>query len=788
MQTRKALSLVHLIALATLILHGEGVVGDNAQDVAFFEKRIRPVLIEHCYECHAKDAKSVRGGLLLDSREAMRAGGESGAGVVPGQPDESLVLEALKYETYEMPPNGKLPAHVIRDFEKWIRSGAADPRDVDTRLRKEQIDIEQGKEFWSFQLPIAVAPPKVQQHEWPRSPLDAFIKVRLEQAGIKPASDADRGVLLRRAYYALIGLPPSPEELAAFLADSNPDAFAKVVDNLLDSQHFGERWGRHWLDVVRFAESSGGGRTLLFPDAWRYRDYVIEAFNADLPFDQFVREQLAGDLLAKQVPEADWQTRRRQLIATSFLLLGPTNYELQDKDILEMDVVDEQLDTIGKAFLGMTLGCARCHDHKFDPIPTTDYYAMAGILKGTKSLIHSNVSTWNKAKLPVPPDLQARLVELESQVKQLEAEIADLKKAKKVADREKNESDSQSLAGQIQASEKQLKRLKSAGPSWPVAMATQDHSAPADIPVAIRGVVHNRGDIVPRGVLQVALQDDFPSPANNTSGRLELADWMADARNPLTARVIVNRVWYWLFGEGLVRTVDNFGATGEAASHPELLDYLAVEFINDGYSIKRLIRRLMLSRTYQMSSESVEANSVQDSGNRLWWRMNRHRMEAESLRDTLMLLAGTLDLRLGGSNIRSGTKIEYNYKFNSNRRSVYVPVFRNTLPQLFAAFDFADPNMQVGKRTSSTIAPQALLLMNDPFVVEQCQAAGGRIARSKGDVAERIVLCFQQVLSRHPTDAEAKIAATFLAQGDDAKSWALLMQTLVQSIDFRYIQ
>ena len=772
------------------------VQAEEVSDFEFFEKKIRPVLVEHCYECHSTNAKKVHGGLVLDSRDSMRQGGDSGAGVVPGDAAESLVLQALRYDSFEMPPSGKLPAEVIRDFETWIANGAPDPREQNTAIERSEIDIEAGKAFWCFQ-PISNSPlPKVAGSDWPESVIDQFLESRLEREGVAPVKDADRPTLLRRAYYALVGLPPKPDEIEAFVSDQSPTplAFATVVDRLLESHHFGERWGRHWLDVVRFAESSGGGRTLLFPNAWRYRDYVIDAFNADMPFDQFVKEQIAGDLLADDIAQGDWQTRRRLMVATSFLLLGPTNYELQDKDVLEMDIVDEQIDTIGKAFLGMTIGCARCHDHKFDPIPTNDYYALAGILKSTKSVIHNNVSAWNTRKLPVPSQEEVRLNEFESKLAALEEELAakkEKKKSEKKSEKKaKKEAEDSPLAKRIKQLENKIKSVKSNGPRWPKAMVAIDAEVAADIPVAIRGVVSNAGEIVSRGVLQVALTDDFSSIADGESGRRELADWMVSSRNPLTARVIVNRVWHWLFGAGLVRTVDNFGVMGEQPSHPDLLNHLAYEFIEDGWSIKRLIRKLMLTHAYRLSSVPSEELAKHDSGNRLFGRMNRRRLEAESIRDTLLHVAGRLDLRQGGANIKPGTKIEYNYAFDSTRRSIYVPVFRNTLPSLFATFDFADPNIQVGKRMSSTIAPQALLLMNDPFVLEQFKAAGLHMSKQENDVETRVNLCFRQVLSRRPSDSELRMALAFL--NDDLKKegepqrWALLYQTLFQSVDFRY--
>ena len=926
------------VVLSVLCLLLSGTLRAD-EDLDFFEKKIRPVLVEHCYQCHSAEAKKVRGGLLLDSRDAIRKGGESGPGIVPNDPVESLVLDAIRYESFEMPPSGKLPDHVIGDFEKWIAAGAADPRERETPTTEPVgIDIGAGKEFWCFRPLAFSSPPAVTDRDWPESDIDAFLLSRIEEAGLHPVDDADRATLIRRATLALIGLPPRPEEIQRFENDPTPTsvAFAKLVDRLLESKHFGERWGRHWLDVVRFAESSGGGRTLLFPDAWRYRDYVIDAFNDDMPYDQFLREQVAGDLL----PHDDWQSRRRQLTATAFLLLGPTNYELQDKDVLELDIVDEQIDTLGKAFLGMTIGCARCHDHKFDPIPMRDYYAMAGIFKSTRSVIHSNVSAWNKVNLPVGDELEAKLsahekklAELNKRLKRaqgkaksdatpgsfeldslpgvvvddsaavrtgewkhstsvkgyvgagyihedgrrnephsvrfeakldrgeyevrvaytagsnrskrvvVKVEHADGETQRRVNQRQKpklgafvslgrfsfddrgvvtvtnvDAADGVVIAdavqflrpGEVQAEapktdtdsdgkeearlalvkklEAEIKKLNALGLKRPVTMAPVEEPETGDIHLAIRGVAANKGPKIPRGFLQVASAEPFPAIPEKTSGRLQLADWLVDLDNPLTARMMVNRVWYWLFGEGLVRTVDNFGSTGEQPSHPELLDYLAGEFIRDGWSVKRLVRRIMLSHVYRLSSDRDVKLEAIDPDNRLLAKMNRRRLDAESIRDSLLQIAGTLDLKIGGPNIKNGTKIEYDYVFDSNRRSVYLPVFRNTLPQLFAAFDFADPNIQGGKRTTSTIAPQALLLMNSPSVVEQTRRAAERLlADIESDTTSRVEYTYRQVLGRQPNERELKIANQFIGDsGSNVDRWSLLYQTLFQSLDFRY--
>ena len=388
-----SLLMVMLICLPSSSIHSQENTTPSFtdQDIEFFENEVRPLLVEHCFQCHGEVEKAIRGGLTLTSRNAILRGGDSGAAIVAGKPEESLLISSIRYEDFEMPPKGQLNPEQVATLTKWVEMGAPDPR-TGTAAKPKTIDIEAGKKFWAF-APRAKPPlPKIHDPQWPQNYIDHFVLAKLEDAGIQPASDANRETLIRRAYIALIGLPPTIPQIDRFLSDERPieSAFASVVDTLLESEHFGERWGRHWLDVVRFAESSGGGRSLMFPDAWRFRDYVIDSFNDDKPFDQFIVEQIAGDLLLHESHDQ----KIEQIIATGMLALGPTNYEQQDKELLRMEVVDEQVDTIGRAFLGLTLGCARCHDHKFDPIPMTDYYALAGIFGSTQTLVDGNVSSY----------------------------------------------------------------------------------------------------------------------------------------------------------------------------------------------------------------------------------------------------------------------------------------------------------------------------------------------------------------------------------------------------------
>lgn len=925
--------------------------GDDSDGVMFFEQKIRPVLVKECYQCHSANAKALKGGLRLDSKAGLLTGGDSGPAVVPGQPEESPLLDALRHDGIAMPPKAKLPEAVVADFERWIKIGMPDPRTEPAGTEKVKgtsgIDVEKGRSFWAYQAPHVTPAPKVLNGTWAQGDIDRFILAALEARGLKPAPEADKATLVRRLYFDLLGLPPTPEEIDAFVADESPQAYEALVDRLLASPHFGERWGRHWLDVVRYAESMTL-RGLVFKQAWRYRDYVIDAFNRDLPYDRFVREQVAGDLLTS----TGLDDRRQKLVATSFLSLGNINLEEQDKAQLDMDVVDEQIDTIGKAFLGQTIGCARCHDHKFDPIPTRDYYALAGILRNTKTLEHANVSAWLERPLPEVAERERVLKAHEQQVASLEAAVKEARsklggakksgkkvvlavnevpgvvvddaKAKKVgawqesqfsqtyigsgylhdmnagkgektltfqpdltragvyevwlayspgggrssavpvsilsADgdsmvrvdmssappiegryvslgRYRFESNGQGYvmisnegttghvtadavvffpgdgatvatakasqggdkasrekAARLAKMEQELKRLKAEGPKRDLFMGVEERPEVGDLRIHVRGSVHTLGERAPRGVLSVATEGTPPAIPSHESGRRELAEWLADAHNPLTARVYANRVWHWLFGVGLVRTTDNFGTTGEVPSHPELLDDLATTFRDEGWSVKRLIRRIVLSRTYRMASSDDPKGQASDPENRLLWRMNRRRLDAECIRDAILRISGTLDPEMNGPGFRPDLAADYGFPHESKRRSVYAPVFRNALPELFEVFDFADPSMVVGRRNVSTVAPQALYLLNHPFVIEQAQEAARRLLAQPGlDDGGRLNRIYRLALGRPATAAERRIGLAFLARqanaeaGSDETSWALLFQAVFASVDFRYV-
>jgi len=775
----------------------------DPKGIEFFERKIRPVLVEHCYKCHSTGAKSVKGGLLLDSREGVLRGGDSGPAIVPGKADESLLLEALRHEGLEMPPDRKLPAAVIADFTEWVRRGAPDPRNEPARRETAGLDVEAGRAFWSFRPLAEGAVPDVRAAKWPEGAIDRFVLARLESNELAPVNDAGRAELVRRVTFDLIGLPPTPREIDEFVADDSPDAAARLVDRLLASPHFGERWGRHWLDVARFAESSGGGRSMFFPEAWRYRDYVVQSFNDDTPYDRFLAQQIAGDLLPYSTPDE----RARHLVATGFLVLGPHNYEEQDKAALEMNVIDEQIDTLGRALLGMTLGCARCHDHKFDPVPTRDYYALAGIFRSTAWLEHDNVSRWTEIPLPVDKALDDAIKAHDARVAKLRVEIASVKAALAKNDGESAGSSGAAAAKddpearRLKNMEARLKKLEAQAPYRPATMAVDEATDIVDCAIRIRGSVHNEGAKVPRGFLQVATLEPAPKIAANESGRRALAEWLTGSAGHLTARVYVNRAWHHLFGTGLVRTVDNFGQAGEKPSHPELLDYLARDFIRNGWSTKALVRTIVLSHTYRLGFARNAAASARDPENRLLWRANRRRLEAECLRDAMLAASGALDCRMYGSTV-DGLKRsqkggepshEYDYVFNDVRRSVYTPVLRNRLPEVFEAFDFSDPNQSVGARDSSTTAPQALVLMNGDIVLRQARLAAARLAAIP-DLAddERMDIAYQSVLGRLPTPQERTLVQKALnrhaAAPNSAASWERLYQALFASIEFRYVE
>ena len=1062
-----------------------------AADAEFFEKKIRPVLITHCFECHSGETQE--SGLRVDSLNGLLTGGERGPAIVPGKPDESLLISAIRHsDTLQMPATRKLPQPLIDDLAQWIRDGAewpnAEPVNVSpTPAAQERLPTEADKQFWAFQTPQRSPIPIVHDgHGWARTPVDDFILEQLESRQLFPNQIADKRTLIRRATLALIGLPPTPEEVRAFLADESPTAFESLVERLLSSPRYGERWGRHWLDVVRYADSNGLDENLAFGNAWRYRDYVIDAFNADLPYDQFLREQLAGDLLPAAA-SADIQLRR--IIATGFLSLGAKMLAEDDPVKMEMDIIDEQIDTLGKAVLGMTMGCARCHDHKFDPISAHDYYALAGIFKSTKTMDNFGVvARWQERPLALPDvvaernrqqaaadvvqadiaqrmqqetdritsearaQLAAYLLAADQQLRSEESLIG----ATPIADNEARRSASECLlleaedfargnvmkdttnygvgigvlvnqgelpnfteydielpqagmyqfdlryaaatarptivmidgkpmktdaAGQVTGSwtaesqkwfveaivafsaGKHVVRLENAGPFPHIdklciaptidgsptlpSVAEETLAAPAielhppivanwvkfltaqrevaDGPFAIWWKLRTSGsldvsldsspltatllaDPRPTTLAALALRyqefangDDSPHPAplmallsgsespftlgdkaesvyseavvtelkmlrekkaaieaaipaiaeamsvsegspqnlrihlrgshttlgvevprrmprvfamgaespvsDETSGRLRLAEWLTRPRHPLTARVLVNRVWQAHFGEGLVRSPDNFGRLGEKPTHPELLDWLAIKFVDDGWSIKSLHRLILNSSVWQQTTDFNQAAAAIDPENRMLWRMNRRRLEAEAIRDSLLAIGGGLDTTMGGTLLPIDNRKYVTSTANINidiyeapRRTVYLPVVRSALNDYLTAFDFGDPSSMSGQRDRTTVAPQSLFLMNSKLVASQSKNLATLLLDSIATDAGRITEAFERFYSRPPTPSEVESSLGFIASYEDTlrvrgmapeqlrpQAWQAFCRALMATNEFLYV-
>ena len=736
----------------------------------FFEKNIRPVLVKYCYECHSIDSGKTRGGLLVDTREGLLLGGDSGPAIVAKNLEESVLWSAINWEDYEMPPEEKMPAEVIANFKTWIEMGAPDPRLREKLIVESKVDIEAGKQHWSFQKPSR---PK-------HDNIDAFVAEKLRTAGVKSTSLADPLTLLRRLNFDLVGLPPTPEEARAFYPAWKKDpqaAIAKKVDELLNRPQFGERWGRYWLDVARYAESSGKDANFTFPHAWRYRDYVIDAFNADKPYDEFVQEQLAGDLLPSKTDE-QWQER---LIATGFLALGAKGLNERNPRQFRMDLVDEQIDTMSQAFLGITVACARCHDHKFDPIPQIDYYALAGIFLSTETYYGTVFGLQNhrSSDLLLLPVLDKKHQTQTYTPKQ----VADMKRAlddtyaeirsKRIEAQRNNQDTIQremvALRNRIGRLEGLLSTLGEDGIPKTYGMGVQDAKEVVNASVLVRGDVEKPAQKVDRGFLQVLADAGKADLRRDKSGRRELAQWITSANNPLTARVMVNRIWMHLLGDAIVRSPNNWGVTGQRPTHPELLDYLALRFVENGWSIKSMIREIVLSKTYQRGSQFIEKSFEADPDNNLLWRVNPRPLDAEALRDAMLAIGGNLQRErpYGSAVARVGDKrvnreIEQgNLTLDGDYRSVYLPILRSDLPEFLELFDFADPSATSPERAATNTPSQALYLLNNPFVLQQAEGMAKRLIKTHSSTTQRVWWAFVTAYGRSPTKAELQSAAAF---------------------------
>ncbi len=849
-----------------LILAALGVsllsTNTHAQDdkTKFFESKIRPVLIKECYGCHSATSGKIRGSLLVDSKQGLLEGGDSGPAIVPGDLDSSLLWNAINYEDFNMPPGKPLSRNEIANFKTWIESGAHDPRvtkisKINSTITKE--DIEEGRKFWAYQPPRSHEIPKVKREKWANTTIDRFVLEKLEAKDLKPAKDADPSTVLRRLCFDLIGLPPTPEQISFFLKKwkTDPDsAVAHVVDNLLECPQFGERWGRHWLDVARYAESTGRELNATYPHAWRYRDYVIDSFNEDKPYDRFIQEQIAGDLL----PVDDDEQWAENLIATGFLALGPKSLPEQNGRQFNLDLIDEQIDVTTRVVLGTSVACARCHDHKFDPIPQADYYAMAGIFQSTTTHYGTLDSQQNRRPsnlliLPTSdpnsfekPMGRAELANLKKQLTEKRAQLRVLAQQRRQA-RQGNSTDQQfnirdfaRTSSEIGALEDRINSYDENGNPFTQAMGVQSADRPVDARLLIRGEFDKPAQLVKRGFVQVASEEPA-TIGRSSSGRLELAKWMTDPNNPLTARVMVNRIWQHLFGNGIVRSPDNFGATGMAPTHPELLDHLALEFIKNGWSTKKLIREITTSHVYRTSSEFDRKSFNADPDNELIWRIEPRRLEAEVIRDSILSVSGQLDserprasivARAGHTIVRDGNLVQiasamdarnamqnmsssnsnsmqarirrgdikrpeiYNVEDPDTFRSIYLPILRDNVPRAMDVFDFAESSMVISQRETSNTPSQGLYLLNNSFVIAQSGAMAKRLIKETNNAKEQVERAFLLAYGREATqnelEAVEKFYGTFESGGftrrtEHQKKLTVICQAILASAEFRYV-
>ncbi|MBM3811533.1 MAG: DUF1549 domain-containing protein [Acidimicrobiia bacterium] len=913
------------------------VFGSDAPD--FFEKRIRPLLASSCQPCHNANVKTA--GLDFSSGEGFHLGGQSGALVNKTAPEESLLLKVTSFDDrLKMPPTGKLTPQQLADLQAWVKAGAVWPGVDASALRSTKQSsphefTEEEKSYWAFQPVRKPQPPVVKDTSWARSDIDRFILAKLEEKGLKPAPQADKLTLLRRATYDLTGLPPTEQEIANFLADNSAQAFEKVVDRLLASPRYGERWGRHWLDVARYADSTGNDEDHRYPYAWRYRDYVISALNDDLPYDQFVREQIAGDLLPTDSPDG---VNRRGIVATGFLALGAKAIAQQDKKKMLYDVYDEQVEVVSKAMMGVTLACARCHDHKFDPLLTKDYYSMLSIFANTRSFRDPSPNVAKLLYRPIAPQdvyekyqaHQAKVnenrfaiedivaAEAERYTASLTPRLADYMVAARKVNREgatvdaglaatglnkeiltkwvellkptpgviqthleawHNATDEQvpAVAAKYQADfdtqwkdwnktmrqwrnrarrmikemnmppperprfdftkdrffhgvtmedggpftigkkeeakiysaeaklklealRAQEKEFKKNAPPEPDMACSVEEGDPVKQHVFIRGDYNSLGEEVERGFPALLSRPSDPVPGKG-SGRLELAEWLTRKENPLTARVMVNRIWQKRFGEGIVRTPDNLGKMGDRPTHPELLDWLAASFMDSGWSMKAMHRTLMLSSAYQMASLASEQAMAADPENRLLSRMPRRRLDIEEIRDGLLAIDGTLDTTMGGT-LQSGlgTDGENNQgRLSINpekhaRRTVYLPLRRANLPTLLNLYDFGDATTVTGRRAVTNVAPQALFMMNSEFLTDRSRGLAEQLLKREYTTDRgKVEAAYLRVLNRPPSASEVDGGVIYISRYTEkfgagpADAWQSLCRVLMASNDFIYL-
>ena len=771
----QTLTLFYCIVAALPIL-----AADDAAGIAFFESKIRPVLVERCHECHSGSLAKPKGHLTLDSREGIRKGGTSGPGVVPRDLESSAVFQAIKAANGfdAMPPKGKLPASVVADFRRWIEMGAPDPRDTAGKSSTTTASrLGDGRDWWSLRTIERPAVPPVESVMalWARTPIDRFIVAKLSEKGMSPSREADRRTLIRRLSFDLIGLPPTPGEVAAFLDDSSPDSYERLVDRLLASPHYGERWARHWMDVVHFAETHGHDQDRIRPNAWPYRDYLIAAFNRDIPYARFVQDQVAADALFPDEPAL--------VVALGMLAAGPWD-ESSLRDIRD-DSIDRQIghyidrddmvSTVMSTFVSSTVHCARCHDHKFDPISQADYYSLQAVFAGS--------------------DKAERAYDTDPRVSRVRRSLAS--DAKQVQSRDP------SLAAWVSA------ELSALPPQQLVFAAASEFApdaghkppgGPRPVHILRRGDIHQQGPPAPPGTLScvAGLPSRFPAVTGEDESvrRASLARWLTDSRNPLTWRSIVNRVWHEHFDRGIVSTPNDFGRMGAIPSHPELLDWLAANFRDSGGSLKQLHRMIVTSAVYRQESEDNPSNSALDADDAWLWRQRRRRLDAESIHDAILQVAGRLDTTMGGPSVRqfmlsAGVHVtpvvDYTrYDWNSpgsSRRSVYRFVFRTLPDPFFDILDAADSSQLIAVRNESTTPLQALALLNNPFVLRQCEHFAGRLEKLAPDLSGRIKAAFELAYNRAPTGGEVAMLSEYAGR----HGLANFCRLIVNSNEFLFV-
>ncbi|QDU27146.1 Planctomycete cytochrome C [Anatilimnocola aggregata] len=824
-------------ALTALVSSSAAAEAPDA-GLALFEKSIRPVLVQHCYECHSAAAAAkgkLQAGLSLDTKQGLLTGGESGAAIVPGNAAKSLLIGALKFESYEMPPKGRLPPSVIADFVKWVELGAPDPRDSTAaptpRRAAFQISAED-RQHWSFQPVSSAPPPAVKDSAWAKDDLDRYVLAKLEQVGNRPGEPANRYELLRRTTFALTGLPPTPEEIAAFVADESSDAFERVVNRLLDSPEFGVQWGRRWLDGVRYADN--------IDKSGEYRRWVVRAFNSDLPYDQFVKLQIAGDLIPadESIPAERVHSSGASfdgITATGMMSLAV--WEQVGRDLAVAEIVDSQIDLVGRQLLGLTVACARCHDHKFDPISAHDYYAMAGIFFSShiatgKLIADARLATelievplLNAEQVAKNRQLDAVVAETEKQIATIAkkvpqaarlaavtTQLADLETqlkgaktaaskksltdqiAKLKTEREKLLKDQQSNGWdqnppelqEIAALRTEIAELRKQKVTAPAVVAIAEGGVPGsnrekigDAPIYLRGEYQREGEVVPRRFPAILAGEKQASLGTQTkqSGRRELAEWIASADNPLTARVMVNRVWQQMFNKGLVRTADNFGRLGERPTHPELLDHLAQRFVASGWSVKHLVRDIALSATFQQTSFVSPEAARLDPDNLALAHMNRRRLTYEELRDSLLRLGKQVAEDAEAKPIATSSEMP--------RRTMYEALDRRKTDVTAAIFDGPDSKAIVPARAETTTAPQALFLLNSPLVIDASKRLAEQLTKdsSLSTDDQRLERLWLLTLGRPPDPEEVKTAQGYVAD----HSWERFIQALLGTNEFSYL-